>query len=421
MKKFLSIIACGIITASVLSAPVSALSLAPCPDDENKVECEKQQAEILRRWEAGEPMPKTVDNTVDPTFVTELDESQQSVGLWAGRNFLLAGNNLTTSMDVKNGLLLVAGNNLHLESDSEYGFIFGNAIKFAGSTERDLYAAGNVVTLAKSAEIGRDVFVAGSELRVETDLAGDLSVTADRVVIDDDIVISGNVNISASTIEFGDGVMIGGKLVYNDSARVSGVDDIVYDEVEIYHVQEVSEEARFAAALYSKFLSIAGLFLAMALILAVYSKLHDQVQAEMTAGHFGTNLAIGLGALVIVPVVAIFALLTMVAAPLGIVAFLIYGICVYLAQGFTGLWLGHVIIEKPFKLKGNPFLEALVGIVILGLLALVPFVGVITGFVSLIFGLGLIVGCIKPRKDDSNTKKLAKTAKTTKTGKGTKK
>lgn len=390
MKSFLSIIACGLLTASALSAPVAATSSA-------------------------------TDDVVDSTFSTELDESQQSIGLWAGRNFLLAGNNLTTSVDVQDGLLLAAGNNLRLESGSEYGFVFGNVIKFSGSTERDLYVAGNVVTLTKSAEIGRDVFVAGSELRVEADLAGDLSVAADRVVIDDDIVIDGNVNINADTIEFGDGVMIGGKLVYNDSANTNDIDSVTYDEVEVYHVQEVSEETRFATALYSKFLSIAGLFLAMALILAVYSKLHDQVQAEMTVGRFGTNLAIGLGTLVIVPVVAIFAVLTMVAAPLGVVAFLVYGIGIYLAQGFTGLWLGHVIIERLFKLKSNPFLEALVGIVILGLLALVPFVGVITGFISLIFGLGLIVDCIKPRKDDGNTKKLVKTAKTAKTAKGTKK
>lgn len=385
MKKFLSIIICGILATGALGAPAVAAS---------------------------------TPETVDPTFVAELDESQQSVGLWAGKNFLLAGNNLTTATDVKSGLFFVAGNNLRLESDSEYGFVFGNIIKFSGSTERDLYAAGNAIVLTSDAEIGRDVFVAGSELRVETDLAGDLSVTADRVTFADGITVNGNVNISADTIEFGDDVVVAGKLVYNDSARVSGVDDVEFGEVEIYHVQEVSEEARFAAALYSKFLSIAGLFLAMALILAVYSKSHDKVRGEMTAGHFGTNLAIGLGTLVFVPVVAIFALLTMVAAPLGIVAFLIYGIAIYLAQGFTGLWLGHAILEKLLKLRSNPFLEALIGIVILGLLALVPFVGVITGFISLIFGLGLIVGCIKPRKDEKSAKKLAKT---TKTGKATKK
>lgn len=420
MKKIFYGIVGGIIAVSMLGASASAISLAPCPDDSNKAECERQQAEILRRQEAGEPTTKSVDQTsseVAPTFVTELDDAEQSVGLWAGKSLLLAGNNLTTTTDVKNGLLFVAGNNLRLDGISEYGFVFGNIVKFTGQTERDLYLAGNVITLAHDAKIGRDVFAASGELRVETDLAGDLSVTADRVIINSDVTISGNVNIIADIIEFGNGVNIGGKLVYNDNARVSGADSVVYKEIEVYHVQEVSAEARLVAAFYAKFLSIAGLFLIMALILALYSGLHDKIETEANAARLGVNLALGLGTLVVVPVVAIFAFLTMVAAPLGIIALLIYLICLYLAQGFTGLWLGHLVVEKLFKLKGNAFVEALIGIVILGLLALVPFVGIVTGFVSMIIGLGLIVNCIKPRKSDKNAKKLTKTSKAGKVAK----
>lgn len=418
MKRLFIGIACGIIAASALCTPASAIALTPCPDDENKAECEAEQAELLRRIEAGEMATKTINDQADkqPTFITELDDSQQSFSLWAGKNLLLAGNNLTANTDAKNGLLLVAGNNLQLENQSEYGFVFGNIIKFAGSTKRDLYIAGNGVTLAQDAEIGRDVFVASAELKVESDLVGDLSVTADRVTIANDVIIDGNVNIDANVIEFGDNVRIGGKLVYNDSATVNNISKVSYAGVETYHVEETSAEARMVAAVYSKFLSIAGLFLVMALILAVYSKLHDKIEAESTAGHFGTNLAIGLGALVIIPIIAIFALLTMVAAPIGIVALLIYGIAIYLAQGFTGLWLGHFIIEKLCKMKGNPFIEVLIGIIILGLLALIPFVGIITGFVSLAFGLGLIVNCIKPQKNDKGVKKLPKS---TKSGKAT--
>ncbi len=427
MKKLIPGIACSIIAvSSLLCAPTSALSLAPCPDDENKAECEARQEQLVKCWdkttnlEECEKQLKTQVNqsqessSIPATFVAELDDSEQSIGFWAGKSFLLAGNNLKSSTDVRNGLLLAAGNNLQLSGQSEYGFLFGNIIKFSGSTQRDLYIAGNGVTLTSGAKIGRDVFVASGELRIETDLPGDLSVTADRLVIDEGITINGNVNIDADTIVFGRDVTIGGKLVYNDSANVSGADQVAYGDVEIYHLQEVSAEAKLAAAFYSKFLSIAGLFLAMALILAVYSKLHSKIETETTPGRFGTNLAIGLGALIIVPVVAIFAMLTVVAAPLSIIALLVYGICVYLAQGFTGLWLGHIILEKLFKIKGNAFVEALLGIIVLGLLALVPVVGVITGFVSLALGLGLIVNCVRPRKDDDRTAQKATKAKTSK-------
>ena len=436
MKKLIPGIVCGIVAvSSLLCTPASALSLAPCPDDENKAECEARQEQLVKCWDKTHDLDtcseewqkqqeeKARKEADHATFVAELDDSEQSIGFWAGKSFLLAGNNLKSNTDVRNGLLLAAGNNLQLSGQSEYGFLFGNIIKFSGSTQRDLYIAGNGVTLASDAKIGRDVFVASGELRIETDLPGDLSVTADRLVINEGITINGNVNIDADTIVFGEDVTIGGKLVYNDSANVSGADQVAYGDIEIYHLQEVSAEAKLAAAFYSKFLSIAGLFLAMALILAVYSKLHAKIETEATPGRFGTNLAVGLGALIIVPVVAIFAMLTVVAAPLSIVALLVYGICVYLAQGFTGLWLGHIILEKLFKAKGNAFVEALLGIIILGLLALVPVVGVITGFVSLALGLGLIVNRVRPRKDDDRAAQKATKAKNSKakTGKVVKK
>lgn len=416
MRKILYGAIGGLIATCALCAPAMAISLEPCPDDEYKAECEEKRAELLRRQEAGEPIPRSVGgNTgVGPTFVAETDESRRSASLWVGKSLLMAGNNLTTTTSVKNGLLLVAGNSLQLEGESEYGFVAGNIIRFAGATQRDLYAAGNSITLADAAKIGRDVFVAGNELYVETDLTGDLSVTAERVVIKKGIAIDGNVNIDAENIEIGNDVTIGGKLIYNDSAHINDLANVSYGELETYHVEEISVEAGIVAAVYAKLFSIAGLFLAMVLIIAIYPRLHDKMQPESTANRFGVNLAIGCGTLVVVPMLVIVALLTIVAAPLGIIALIALLVAIYLAQGFAGFWLGHLILEKFFKLKSNAFVEALVGIIVLGALALVPFVGAVTGLLGMLLGLGLIISCIKPSKDDKGVKKLTKNTKSTK-------
>ena len=404
MRKILYGAIGGLIATCALCAPAMAISLEPCPDDEYKAECEEKRAELLRRQEAGEPIPRSVGGNTGfgPTFVAETDESRRSASLWVGKSLLMAGNNLTTTTSVKNGLLLVAGNSLQLEGESEYGFVAGNIIRFAGATHAD------------AAKIGRDVFVAGNELYVETDLTGDLSVTAERVVIKKGIAIDGNVNIDAENIEIGNDVTIGGKLIYNDSAHINDLANVSYGELETYHVEEISVEAGIVAAVYAKLFSIAGLFLAMVLIIAIYPRLHDKMQPESTANRFGVNLAIGCGTLVVVPMLVIVALLTIVAAPLGIIALIALLVAIYLAQGFAGLWLGHLILEKLFKLKSNAFVEALVGIIVLGALALVPFVGAVTGLLGMLLGLGLIISCIKPSKDDKGVKKLTKNTKSTK-------
>ena len=65
------------------------------------------------------------------------------------------------------------------------------------------------------------------------------------------------------------------------------------------------------------------------------------------------DLAVGLCTLVFIPVIAILAFFTYVAAPLGIVALLLYGLVVYLSQGFAGLWLGILSLKSVLSLKAT--------------------------------------------------------------------
>jgi len=335
--------------------------------------------------------------TVPPTFKVELDESNEAVELWAGKNLLIAGNNMTSNATAATGMMLVAGNVLNLNVTAEYGLVFGNVIDFNGRTSRDLYIAGNVVTLKADAELGRDVFVASSSLAVETDLAGDLAVTAETVVLKD-IEVRGNVNINAARVQFDGDVKIAGALTYNDDASVSGLDRVSYGSIEAYHVDTPDAAALIVAEVYGKFISIAGLFVVMALIAAFYPKVHDKLANEANVNSFGADLAIGLGTLIIIPAVALLSFFTVVAAPLGVIAIVLYLVMIYLAQGFAGAWLGHILLTKLMKGKSNVFAEIFVGVLILGLLALIPFVGVATGFIGMLLGLGLIVKCIKPCK-----------------------
>lgn len=331
------------------------------------------------------------------TFRAKVDDDQDIVEFWAGHNLVLAGNNVKSETSVEKGLLLAAGNTLKLDSEAEYGFIFGNMIDFTGRAKRDLFLAGNMLTLSREAKIERDVFAAGNELVVDTDIKGDLAVSAEKVVIKNS-KIGGNVNLDVAEVVFDGSVEIAGALTYNDNAEVIGLDNASYNSIEAYHVAEVSNAALVMAAIYGKILSVAGLFIVMAVLGAIYHKLHDKVAEQADANHTGMNMVAGLVVLAVVPIIALLLVMTVIGAPLAIILLALYVIAIYLAQGFAGVWLGHLIIEKVFKSKANIYAEAFVGILILGLLALVPYLGVATGFLGLVLGLGLIIQCIKPHK-----------------------
>lgn len=342
---------------------------------------------------------------IAPTFATELDESNRTVTFRLGHNLILTGNNLNSDVANKTGFVLAAGNNLSLRNASEYGVLLGNSINYAGATTRDLYIAGNSVTLAHDAKIGRDVFAAANVFSLNTDVDGNVAVTADTVTLKD-VKIAGNLNLDVAHLEFAGKVEIAGALVYNDNAEVVGLDQVKSGSVEAYHVEQDNEAVIWANRIYGELFSAAALFLAVAILCAFYPRLHEKLSAESTAGKFGTDLALGLGALIAAPIVAICAFFTLIAAPLGIIVLALYLVGIYLAQGFAGAWLGHMIVEKLFKAKGNIFAEAALGIILLSLLSLVPYLGVITGFIALLLGLGLILKCLKPAK--ATTKKGAK-------------
>ncbi len=350
--------------------------------------------------------------TIEPTFEVDSSEDGDEAGIWFGRNYLLFGNALKSRASV-NGLMLVAGNTLNIQSESEYGFVAGNAINYSGEVEKDLFVAGNMITIESGAEVGRDVFAAGAEVSVETDLNGDLSVTAENVILKD-IKIAGNLNLSAAKIEFVGNVEVAGAAVYNDNAKVLGADNLKYGSLEIYHAEEANEGALLVAAWYSKVLSMIGLFIVMVIVSLVSPKLHSKIAHNDTGGRFATCLAIGLGALVVTPIVALILIMTVFAAPLALVALIVWGLMIYLSQGFAGAWVGHMIIEKIFKSKANIYIEAALGIVILGILSMIPGVSGLTGFIGILLGMGLMVSAIFNRKPEEETKYYIDEAETVK-------
>ena len=203
-----------------------------------------------------------------------------------------------------------------------------------------------------------------------------------------DITIAGNLNLSVDRLNFEGDVKINGTLNYNADAVISGDYDAAATST--YEVVEPSPAAVIAATIYSKLLSIAGLFIVTIVFLALFPSLYQQLVAKSTTQRFGFHLTAGLVALVAVPLVSLFAFCTIAAAPLAVIVMVAYAILVYLAQGITGTWLGHLITAQLFKRPTNRFIEALVGIVLLGLASLIPFLGWITGFLALLFGLGFI-------------------------------
>lgn len=333
-----------------------------------------------------------------PTFSFE-SASDKTSTLWFGKNVLYAGNNVTTN-NISRGLLFAAGNNLQLNSQSEYAFAAGNTIVFSATTEKDLFLAGNIVNIAEDAKVGRDVFATGNAVTIEADLPGDVSVAASSIVLKD-AVIKGNANLDAETITFQGQVQIDGTLSYNDDATISGLTNVKYAKLETY--TPTTRNTTAGEVWLTKMMSVAGLFFTIMIIFLAFPGAKRGIAREASVQRFGVDLMLGLGFVIIVPLLTLVFLLSFFAITTSIFLIGIYCLVFYLATAFAGAWLGHVLVEKLCHCTLPMLVEALIGILIITCAGMIPGLGFLVSTFSLVLGAGVIIACLRSGSDRKQT------------------
>jgi hypothetical protein len=122
-----------------------------------------------------------------------------------------------------------------------------------------------------------------------------------------------------------------------------------------------------------------------ALLLLIAPRAADAIEAR-SRQRVGPLIAIGVTVLIVLPVAAGIAAITLVGLPLALVvvlALLPVGVLAYLASAW-------VLGRRIFKAPRDRILTFLAGLAILRLLALIPVFGLLVGLAATIFGLGLI-------------------------------
>ncbi len=298
-----------------------------------------------------------------------------------------------------NGLLFQFGDNIKTRANSEYSFAIGNLIEIVGTVNKDVFALGNKIEIAEPAEIGGSFYAAGNNVEINSDINGDIAIFARELSIADNIKISGQANLYVEQVNFGEQVSIAGDIIYNEDADLKGYSNIAHGgKLESYI--ETTYEPDIAEILLQKLFSTIALIIIIIVMLLLFPKIYPKIKTIFTnSSEIVKSGVIGLGILVGTPVASILLLFTVIGVPISLLLLTIYGIMIYLAQAFTGIWLGHLITTGLIKTKTNPYVEALAGIVVLAILSLVPYFGSVIGFFSLLIGLGIIFYAAKGKQD----------------------
>ncbi|MGI9098311.1 MAG: hypothetical protein ACR2H2_07430 [Solirubrobacteraceae bacterium] len=253
------------------------------------------------------------------------------------------------------------------------------ASAFAAESNERIVLVGPVVVGAN--ETTDDVIVADGDVTVR--VRG--TVDGDIVVADGDATIRGRVT--------GNVVTLAGRAILARGARVEG--DVVYadkdprvasgarvgGDVKKLEAGDIGTAVRIGVWIA---VTVSMLVLGI-LLLLLFPKAADAVARAAQARTLRAAL-VGLLAFFVIPVLGFVVLFTVVGIPLGVGLLLVWLPLYGLAYTTSAFVIGRLI-----SAKGARILAFLIGLVILRLLALVPFAGELVWFLATVFGLGALL------------------------------
>jgi len=119
------------------------------------------------------------------------------------------------------------------------------------------------------------------------------------------------------------------------------------------------------------------------------------------------GLSLGVGALVVfvVPLAALFLLITVVGIPISFLSMLLYLVLLYLTRIFAGFFLARVVFER-YNKQFHPVWTALIGVFVLVLLTNIPYVGWLIHLAAVLFAAGAFILYLVEKKEAVTTETL---------------
>jgi TolB-like protein/class 3 adenylate cyclase/cytoskeletal protein CcmA (bactofilin family) len=254
---------------------------------------------------------------------------------------------------------------------------FGANIIISGKNQGDLKFAGANVTL--SGQFLDIVNGVSANLTISGTFEDDLEVRAARITIAPTAVIKGDLAYATALYERKEGSQIRGKVVQMDSkegkawSRNKGRLEKGPDYL--------------AKSLFWIIFTIALIVMGLLINYFVPNPTEDIVST--IADSVWRSLGIGLLFLILTPLCITIALFTVIGIPAGIISLFLYIIMIIISRVYVALWVGRKILgyfrESFTTLFVWPYIA---GIIVIGLLFLIPILGWLLRFFLLFVGLG---------------------------------
>ena len=268
--------------------------------------------------------------------------------------------------------------------------IAGSSLTINGSAARNVDAAGANIVLGPNSRVGWDVDIAGETTEVRGTIDGGVNAQVGQAVIAGKIGKDLNLTLTNANhnLTVTSEAIINGDLNYT-SRTIAAVDAQANIAGKIRQAPPVDQSASWFILWVWKELFIIFSTMAVGLVLISITKnITQQILTHLSAAPLRVFLP-GLIILFVLPPIALVLLFTIIGIPLALLIAVIWFIASYLAQIFTAILVGKLLLKYLIKNNNFSLLGPLVlGVTVCWLLFTLPWVGWIISLLAAGFGLG---------------------------------
>lgn len=307
-----------------------------------------------------------------------------------GDVFILCGGKLTLDTYIS-GNVFICAKEVEITNNAQIGaslFCVANDITIAGEINLNAYCVSNSFNMSEKSDIYINLYLSANSIDLNGLIEKNALISGNSITINPDCIIKGNLQYSApNEIEVPQNVVEGTTYFSTNSVNIS-VTDVTKSAIK-HTIHKIITYIIFAIIV---FLILNALKSALIINFASFKS------------NIGKCILIGLLVLFVTPILTILALIVPFLARFAFVLLGIFMLLLMIASAITVIALSKLCANK-FKdsIKINDILKTILFIVLFSLLyqllKLVPILGLIITFASVIMGIGFIITNILPTKE----------------------
>ena len=275
---------------------------------------------------------------------------------------------------------------------SSYGLVKGNVRLFSekltigGEVGKNVSVFCEEFVLDKKGIIDGSVSIIGDTFKIDGTVYGDVRGKVNTLIVNGEV--KGNVNVDVEELIFGNEGKIMGSIDYRSdnelSLPLSNIKGSVnYKKfIPLGEIREVKNALMFFKT-GIRIINLSGLLLIGLILIFKFPKVVDSFKFDYGILKENPLKALGIGSLIllIIPLASLILLLTIIGIPLGLILLSLYGIIGYLAKILVAIFVGELLMKNNKRV-----LQFIVGILIITILSIIPYLGFIINIIILIIG-----------------------------------